>query len=90
MDYRYKIGEAVLVRDDLKYGVSYNMMSGPYSKHNTNIATLGMSDLHGQLVHIKAYTSTGQYLVKEAGSSRWTDDMFSGSASNECYCESLL
>lgn len=90
MDYRYKIGEAVLVRDDLKYGNYYDMMSGPYPKNNKNVATLGMSDLHGQLVHIKAYTYTGQYLVKETGSYRWTDGMFSGSASNECYCESLL
>jgi hypothetical protein len=90
MDYRYKIGEAVLVRDNLEYGAFYNMMSGPYPNNNTNIATLGMSELHGQLVHIKAYTSAGQYLVKETGSSRWTDGMFSGSASNECYYESLL
>lgn len=90
MDYRYKIGEAVLVRDDLKYGASYNMMSGPYPKDNRNIVTLGMSDLHGQLVHIKAYTYTGQYLVKETRSFRWTDDMFSGPVGNECYCESLL
>lgn len=90
MDYRYKIGEAVLVRDDLKYGAFYDMMSGPYSKGNRNIATLDMSELHGQLVHIKAYTSAGQYLVEETSDFRWTDDMFSGSASNECYCESLL
>lgn len=90
MDYRYKIGEAVLVRDDLKYAAFYDMMSGPYSKDNRNIATLGMSELHGQLVHIKAYTSTGQYLVKETSGFRWTDDMFSGPAGNECYCKSLL
>jgi hypothetical protein len=90
MDYRYKIGEAVLVRDDLNYRTFYNMRSGPYPKDNINIATLEMSELHGQLVHIKAYTSAGQYLVKETGSSKWTDDMFSGPAGNECYCESLL
>lgn len=90
MDYRYKIGEAVLVRDDLKYRTFYNMMSGPYPKDNINIMTLEMSELHGQLVHIKAYTSAGQYLVKETGNARWTDDMFSGSAGNECCCESLL
>lgn len=29
MEYRYKIGDAVLVRDDLKYGVFYDMRSGP-------------------------------------------------------------
>ena len=90
MDYRYKIGEVVLVRDDLKYGAFYDMMSGPYSKDKRNIATLDMSELHGQLVHIKAYTSDGQYLVEEAGGFRWTDDMFSGSVGNECYCKSLL
>ena len=90
MDYRYKIGEAVLVRDNLKYGAFYNMMSGPYSKDKRTIATLEMSEFHGQLVHIKAYTSDGQYLVDETSGFRWTDDMFSGSAGNECYCKSLL
>ena len=90
MEYQYKIGDAVLVRNDLKYGVFYDMVSGPYSKDNRNIATLDMSELHGQLVHIKDYTSNGQYIVEEAHGFRWTDDMFFGPAVNECYCESLL
>lgn len=90
MDYRYKIGEAVLVRDDLKYGNYYDMMSGPYSKNNKNVATLEMSELHGQLVHIKNYSPDGQYFVKEMDDFKWTDDMFSSLADNECCCESLL
>ncbi len=89
MEYRYKIGDAVLVRDDLEYGAYYDMVSGPYPKNNKNVATLGMSMLHGQLVHIKDY-SKGQYLVKETDNFKWTDNMFSSLVDNECYCESLL
>ena len=90
MSYRYKIGEAVLVRDDLEYGAFYDMRSGPYLKNNRNVATLTMSELHGQLVHIKTYSSAGQYLVEEASGFGWTDDMFSGSAGDVCHCKSLL
>lgn len=90
MEYRYKIGDAVLVRDDLEYGAFYDMRSGLYSKDNNNIVTLDMSELHGQVVHIKDYSSHGQYIVKETHDFRWTDDMFSGPAVNECCCESIL
>lgn len=90
MEYRYKIGDAVLVRDDLKYGAFYDMRSGPYPKTNSNIVTLDMSELHGQLVHIKDYSSNGYYIVEETHDFRWTDDMFSGLVNNECCCESLL
>ena len=90
MEYRYKIGDAVLVRDDLKYGAFYDMRSGPYPKANSNIVTLDMSELHGQLVHIKDYSSNGHYIVEETYDVRLTDDMFSGLANNECCCESLL
>lgn len=90
MEYRYKIGDAVLVRDDLKYGAFYDMRSGPYPKANSNIVTLDMSELHGQLVHIKDYSSNGHYIVEETYDFRWTDAMFSGLANNECCCESLL
>lgn len=90
MDYRYKIGEAVWVRDDLEYAAFYDMTSGPYPKNNDNIVTDKMAKLHGRLVHIKNYSPGGQYLVKETDNFRWTDDMFSGLAVNECCCESLL
>lgn len=90
MEYRYKIGDAVLVRDDLKYGAFYDMRSGPYPKANSNIVTLDMSELHGQLVHIKDYSYNGHYIVEETHDFRWTDDMFSDQIGNECYCESLL
>lgn len=89
MEYRYKIGEAVKVRDDLMYGAFYNMMSGPRPTGNNNIATPNMAECHGQIVHIKGY-SNSQYLVEETGEFRWTDDMFEKLEDNECYCESLL
>lgn len=91
MDYQYKIGEAVWVRDNLKCGAYYDMTSGPYPEGNRNIVTNTMAKLHGQLVHIKNYSFEGQYLVKETNNFRWTDNMFEGSESNnECRCESLL
>ena len=91
MDYRYKIGEAVWVRDDLEYAASYDMTSGPYPEGNRNVVTNKMVKLHGQLVHIKNYSAAGQYYVEETNSLQWTDDMFVGSENNnECRCESLL
>ncbi len=91
MDYQYKIGEAVWVRDDLRYGTSYDMMSGPYPEGNRNVVTDKMAELHGRLVHIKNYSPVGQYYVEETNNLQWTDDMFEGSENNnECRCESLL
>lgn len=91
MDYQYKIGEAVWVRDNLKYGAYYDMTSGPYPECNRNVVTDKMAELHGWLVHIKNYSAVGQYYVEETNSLQWTDDMFAGSEnSNECRCESLL
>lgn len=91
MDYQYKIGEAVWVRDNLKYGAYYDMTSGPYPEGNRNVVTDKMAELHGRLVHIKNYSAVGQYYVEETNNLQWTDDMFAGSEnSNECRCKSLL
>lgn len=91
MDYRYKTGEAVWVRDDLEYAAYYDMTSGPYPEGNRNIVTDKMAKLHGRLVHIKNYSAVGQYYVEETNNLQWTDDMFEGSENNnECRCESLL
>ena len=91
MDYRYKIGEAVWVRDDLEYATFYDMTSGPYLEGNCNVVTDKMAELHGRLVHIKNYSAVGQYYVEETNNLQWTDDMFAGPEnSNECRCESLL
>lgn len=91
MDYLYKIGEAVWVRDDLEYAAYYDMTSGPYPEGNSNIVTGKMAELHGRLVHIRNYSAVGQYYVEETNNLQWTDDMFEGSENNnECRCESLL
>mgnify|MGYP005903352031 CR=1 FL=1 len=90
MEYRYKIGDAVLVRDDLKYGAFYDMTSGPYPECNRNVVTNKMAELHGRLVHIKNYSAVGQYHVEETGRLQWTDNMFEDPDNNECRCESLL
>lgn len=46
MDYQYKIGEAVWVRDNLKYGAYYDMTSGPYPECNRNVVTDKMAERH--------------------------------------------
>lgn len=78
-EYRYKIGDKVLVRPDLHeavtYDTAYKMRSGPRAgcwagcrgKHIT---------LAGQVVTIKKYL-LGGYLVEEAtGNEIFTDEMF--------------
>lgn len=89
MDYKYKPGDAVRVRSDLKYNTDYYMRSGP--KANTAlIAVDNMVNLAGKIVHISEYSSGGQYRVKEDSERwRWTDEMFEDSTSGIIF-QSLL
>lgn len=76
MNYKYKIGEAVRVRKDLSYDRRYYMQSGPDHHKSTNIVTLEMNRLAGEIVHILKYYG-GQYEIKEdKGRFSWTDEMF--------------
>lgn len=89
MDYKYKPGDAVRVRSDLKYNTDYFMWSGP--KPNTAlIAVSNMVDLAGKIVHISEYSASGEYRVKEDGERwRWTDEMFEDSTNGISF-QSLL
>ena len=75
MDYRYKIGEAVVVRSDLNTQKRYNMTSGPFKNDDYNYATPEMEAMKGRIVHIKSYCM-GEYEVREISTVCWTDEMF--------------
>lgn len=75
---KFKVGDKVRVRGDLKNGERYHMAS----KKISEVAMGPMVDLKGQIVTISGITSSGMYTVKECpllGVSiryRWTDEMF--------------
>lgn len=74
MDYKYKLGEAVLIRNDLKKNKRYDMVSGPYAYDWNNIVNEEMCKHAGELVHISEYRNN-QYRLKELDF-YWTDEMF--------------
>lgn len=75
---KFKVGDKVRVRGDLKNRERYHMAS----KKISEVAMGPMVDLKGQIVTISGITSSGMYTVKEClllGASiryRWTDEMF--------------
>lgn len=89
MSYRYKVGDAVKVRDDLECGGGYYMRSGPGIDTTNNSVVPEMKIFKGKVVHIRD-SSAGQYKIEEMSICYWTDDMFAGLETNECYCSSLL
>ena len=86
MDYKYKIGQRVRVRNDLSTKQSYRMKSGPDYKYGSNSTNDDMMKFRGQFVHIKGF-SGGQYLLNEVGW-HWTDEMFE--PESRIACKSLL
>lgn len=91
MEYRYDVGDAVVVKRDLRKNCSYFMMSGPNPKtYNTVVDE--MKELEGKTVHIAMHLD-GQYFIEEDNRScAWTDQMFQAQAGygTACICESLL
>ena len=91
MEYRYNVGDAVVVKRDLRKNCSYFMMSGPNPKtYNTVVDE--MKELEGKTVHIAMHLD-GQYFIEEDGSAyAWTDQMFQAQHEYDtaCVCESLL
>ena len=81
MDYRYKPGDAVRVRSDLGYDITYSMRSGPGENSDSIVAVDHMVDFAGKIVHISKYTYLNDYRIKEDEHLyRWADDMFDGPA----------
>lgn len=91
MKYRYDVGDAVVIKRDLKTGCNYFMESGP-SRCTYNDVVDEMKELEGKTVHIAGHID-GQYFIEEDNKSyAWTDQMFltQDKYSAACVCESLL
>lgn len=91
-EYRYKIGDKVLVKKDLHesftYSDSYKMRSGPHAGGWASCTKRHLS-FAGTVVTIKSYQN-GRYHIAEAPDSDfWTDDMFDRSVYDLGF-ESLL
>lgn len=91
-EYRYKIGDKVLVRKDLHealtYSDSYKMRSGPRAGGWASCTKRHLS-LAGAVVTIKSYQSGGYHIVEAPDTDFWTDDMFDRSVYDLRF-ESLL
>lgn len=78
--FKYKVGDRVMVREDLHKGHFYNMEN---SKENNCIAE-DMLPLRGDIVTIDRIADYGQYKIREDnGVYNWTDEMFSGLANDD-------
>lgn len=79
MDFKYKIGQKVRVRSDLRNGAEYFMHSGPFAEEESTRIGWSWEDRKwflGKHVTIESYYN-GSYLIKEDPSDyNWTDDMF--------------
>lgn len=90
MDYKYKVGDAVIIRGDLNNRTEYYMRSGPHANIEWTVATNDMCERQNQMCHIKA-TIRGHYILQEDPNEwDWTDDMFEDVSDKECFCTSLL
>ena len=93
MDYRYHVGDKVLVKSDLhEVGFTapdselYRMRSGP-QEHGWVSCRKSNLQFAGKVVTIK--TCDGGYHIEEAEDLWFVDDMFEGLANeNECVCNS--
>lgn len=91
MEYKYDVGDAVVVKQDLKTGCNYFMESGP-SRCTYNNVVDEMKEFEGKTVHISGHLD-GQYFIEEDNKSyAWTDQMFQARYEYDtaCVCESLL
>lgn len=90
MDYKFKPGDKVTVRNDLSCNESYKMLSGE-TPHNAIGAISSMKEFRGKQVTIESYDSCGFvmcYRIKE-NSRFWSDEMFEESK-KPFTCRSLL
>lgn len=90
MDYKFKPGDKVTVRNDLSLRESYKMLSGE-TPYDAIAATSSMKELRGKQVTIEDYDCCGSamcYRVKE-NFRYWTDEMFE-EARKPFTCRSLL
>lgn len=75
MDFRYDIGDAVIVRQNLEHK-DYYMESGPECGNEYAYFSEEMEEWAGKVVHISDYTFDDQYYIEEDGEEyHWTDEM---------------
>lgn len=77
---KYKVGDKVVVREDLRRNREYSMES---DIDNSNTATDEMVKLRGKVVTITDVSENGQYVINNQEgrfSFLWTDEMFKGVA----------
>ena len=77
---KYKVGDKVVVREDLRRNREYSMES---DIDNSNTATDEMMKLRGKVVTVTDVSENGQYVInnqKGRFSFLWTDEMFKGVA----------
>ena len=77
---KYKIGDKVVVREDLRRNREYSMGSGI---DNSNTVTDEMMKLRGKVVTVTDVSENGQYVINNQEgrfSFLWTDEMFKGVA----------
>lgn len=72
---KYKRGDVVYVRQDLKLNTNYHM---EHDRSISDVATGEMFRLVGQPVTIQRVMSAGKYAIVEMGYN-WTDEMFEDS-----------
>ena len=75
---KYKVGDKVVVREDLHRNREYSMES---DIDNSNTATDEMVKLRGKVVTVTDVSENGQYVInnqKGRFSFLWTDEMFEG------------
>jgi len=71
---KYKTGDRVRVRKDLKEGRFYRM---EFPVHDSNIATYQMEKFRGKEVTIERVTVNNEYRIY-GSLHNWTDEMFEG------------
>lgn len=90
LNYKFKPGDKVTVRNDLSLHEPYKMLSGE-TPYDAIVATNSMKELRGKQVTIESYDCCGSamcYRVKE-NSRYWSDEMFD-EARKPFVCKSLL
>ncbi len=90
MDYKFKPGDKVTVRNDLSPREPYKKLSGE-TPYDDIVATFSMKELRGKQVTIESYDNCGFvmcYRVKE-NPRFWSDEMFEESK-KPFTCRSLL
>lgn len=72
---KYKVGDKVRVRSDLRLGATYSMEDS----NNKDTVVTSMFDLRGQIVKIEKITDFEKYKIN-VDDWNWTDEMFEGLA----------